>query len=54
MLQNTVFPLNITVFPYFYRPRMREGDVFILSVCLSVPAIAFECLDIETSFLVWW
>ena len=35
---------------------MREGNVFILSVCLSVSvrAITFECLDTETSFLVWW
>ena len=42
----------------FYRPRMWEGNVFILSVCLSVcvsvQAITFACLDIETSFLVWW
>ena len=42
---------------YDYRPRMREGNVFILyvclSVCVSVWAITFECLDIETSFLVW-
>ena len=28
---------------------MREGNVFMLSVCLF-----FECLDIETSFFVWW
>ena len=36
---------------------MRKGNVFILpvrqSVCLSVQAITFECLDI-TSFYVWW
>ena len=25
-----------------------------VSVCVSVQAISFECLDIETSFLVWW
>ena len=25
-----------------------------LSVCVSVWAMTFECLDIETSFLVWW
>ena len=37
-----------------YRPRVQEGNVFILSVCLSVQAIAFECHDIETSFLVSW
>ena len=47
---------------YFYRPRMRQGNVFILfvcvcvcvclSVCVSVWAITFECLNIETSFLV--
>ena len=33
---------------------MREGNVFILSVfvsvCLSVQAITFECLNIEASF----
>ena len=23
-------------------------------VCVSVQAITFECLDVETSFLVWW
>ena len=39
---------------HYYWPLMREGNVFILSVCLSVQAITFECLDIETSFLVWW
>ena len=41
-----------------YRPRMQEGNVFILSVCLcvclSIQAITFECLDIETLFLVWY
>ena len=25
-----------------------------LSLCLSVQAITFESVDIETSFLVWW
>ena len=40
----------------FYRPHMREGNVFILSmcvcvsICVSVQAITFECLDKETSF----
>ena len=46
----------------YFCPHMREGNVFILcvcvcvclSVCESVWAITFECLDIETSFLVWW
>ena len=38
----------------YHRPRMREGNVFILSVCLSVWAITFECFDIETSFMVWY
>ena len=39
---------------------MREGNTFILSVsvCLSVrltvQTITFECLEIETLFLVWW
>ena len=39
----------------FYRPCMREGNVFILCVCVcvSVQTITFECLEIETSFLVW-
>ena len=32
----------------FIGPRMREGNVFILSVFLSVQAIIFDCLDIET------
>ena len=47
----------------FYHPRMRVGNVFghvclCLSVCLSVcvflsvQAITFEPLDIETSFLL--
>ena len=38
-----------------YHPRMWESNVFILSVsvCVSVWATTFECLDIETSFLVW-
>ena len=31
-----------------------EGNVFIVSVCLSVRAITFETIDLETSFLVWW
>ena len=53
---------------YFYRLRIWESNVFILSVCqslcvcvcvcvcvcASVQAITFECLDTETSFLVWW
>ena len=42
----------------YYNPRMREGNVFVLSVrlsvCVSVQAITFEYLDIESSFLVWW
>ena len=29
-----------------------RGNVFVLSVCLSVRAITFEPVDIETSFLV--
>ena len=45
---------------YYYHLCMWEGNVFILSVCLSVcscvcvsvQAITFECLDIETLFLV--
>ena len=46
----------------YYHPRMRVGNVFWLCVCLSVclsmsvflsvQAITFEPLDIETSFLV--
>ena len=39
-------------------PRVQEGSVSILSVylcvCLSVRAITFECLDIESSCLVSW
>ena len=38
----------------YYHPRMRVGNVFghvCLSVFLSVQAITFELLDIETSFL---
>ena len=35
---------------HLYRLRMRADNVFILSVCLSVQAITFECLDVETSF----
>ena len=33
-----------------------RGNVFIVFVCLSVSvrAITFEPVDIETSFLVWW
>ena len=42
---------------FCYHPRMREGNVFILSVyvsvCMSVRAKTFECLDIEASFFVW-
>ena len=48
----------------FHSPRMGEGNVFILSVCVclyvylcvsvSVRAINFECLDIEASSLIWW
>ena len=30
-----------------------KGNVFIMSVCLSVQAITFEWLDIRTLFLVW-
>ena len=28
--------------------------VIIMSVCMSVWTITFECLDLETSYLVWW
>ena len=46
----------------FYRPRMQESKVFILSVCLSiclsaclsVKTIPPECLDTKILFLVWW
>ena len=33
---------------------MREGNVFVLSLCLFVQAFTFEGLDIEPSLLVWW
>ena len=32
--------------------RVCPGEY--VSVCLHVQGITFECLDIETSFLVWW
>ena len=35
--------------------RLGEGNVHLsVCVCLSVRDIIFECLDIETLFLVWW
>ena len=40
---------------YFYHPRTRVGNIFghvCLSLFLSVQAITFESLDIETLFLV--
>ena len=44
------------VYVDFYCPCMREGNVFILSVCvcvsLSIWAIPFECLCIESSNIV--
>ena len=40
---NTIFIMD------YYLPRMREGNVFILSIYASVRAITFECLEIETS-----
>ena len=40
------FNFNYRLLPPAYTVR-----VF---VCLSVQALTFECLDIETSFLVWW
>ena len=49
------FILSFIVDFLYYRAHMQEGNVFILSGCLSVWvsvwAIIFECLDIETSFL---
>ena len=30
----------------------QSKNVFILSVCVPVQAITFECLDMETSFFV--
>ena len=36
-----------TVVKTLLPPRVREGNIFVLSVCLS-----YECLDIATSFLV--
>ena len=41
--------------PFDYHPHMRVGNVFshvCLSMYLSVQAITFEPLHIETSFLV--
>ena len=57
---------NLRYLSDIYRPRMWEGNVFTLFVCMSVcvsvclcicvsvQAITFERLDTETSFLVWW
>ena len=49
------YSLDDFIVSYNYHPRMRVGNVFghvCVSVCLSVQAITFESLDIETSFLV--
>ena len=37
---------------HLYHPRMRVGNVFCLSVCLSIQAITFEPFHIETSLLL--
>ena len=54
-----IFYPRRSFYVHFYHPRMRVGNVFspvCLSVCLSVflsvQAITFEPLNIETSFLV--
>ena len=47
-------------FLFFTSRICGRGNVFVVplcvrvSVCLSVRAITFEPVDIETSFLVWW
>ena len=41
------------VFFIFTSHIWGRGNFFVMSVCLSVWAITFEGVDIETSFLVW-
>ena len=39
----------------YYRPCMRRGNVFVVSVCVSVQAVTFEADGIETFILAqWW
>ena len=45
----------MTIFENFITSYVSGGgNVFVVSVCVSVWAITFEPVDIETSFLVWW
>ena len=51
--------MSSIIIAYYYHPRMQVGNIFgyvclsvSLFVFLSVQAITFEPLDIETSFLV--
>ena len=46
---------NMSTIKSSYHPRVREGNVFVLSVCLSVCSVqgsAIDHLDIDTSCLV--
>ena len=50
-----MYPIRVICNQIYYHPCMCLGNVFghvCLSVFLSVQAITFEPLDIETSFLV--
>ena len=53
-------PDLLSCFLIFYRPHMQRGNVFIvsvfLSVCVSVSvrAVTFEADGIETFFLAQW
>ena len=49
-----IFICDLVLFMYFYRPHMRRGNVFVVSVFLSVRVsvrtVTFEAEGIETFF----
>ena len=50
-----MYPIRVVCNQIYYHPCIRVGNVFghvCLSVFLSVQAITFETLDIDTLFLV--
>ena len=53
-VHNTIQVTQSIKFPQVVTSRLcGKGNVFVVYVCVCVSVLAFEAIDIETSFLVW-